>query len=400
MKSLALFPILWSLVTACGGTATRLQDNAARIADSINTAYRQSHVYVPVTVGDSITGNFIFDTGGSTFYLDSLFFSRHFSGLPVGKATIGGAGNSLDQVPIIVSPLSFSVAGETHSNPMTPVLPLKNILGKKIDGIVGLDLFNGKYIAIDYTTGDFSITESPDTTGYRRIPLTYRDGRLLADARVIIEGKTVAGKFLLDTGSGGTVDLSAPAARNAGLETGTAPRAVYRTTNGGIGGDASYTNVVADDITLDTFHLRGIKISYSSNRGGALASENHTGLLGGRILWLFDVIIDLKGHNLFLRPNRHYGLPAKTLSHGILYVDRTDISDGYLVTGMSRGGAAEKTGLKPGDILTGIDGMPVAEMNEGQVDKLLENTSRDTLTLSVWRDGEKIDLRYKPQPTL
>lgn len=400
MKSLALFPILWSLATACGGTAPRPQDNAAGIADSINTAYRQSHVYVPVTVGDSITGNFIFDTGGSTFYLDSLFFSRHFSGLPVGKAAIGGAGNSLDQVPIVVSPLSFSVAGETHSSPMTPVLPLKNILGKKIDGIVGIDFFKDKYIAIDYTTGDFRLTESPDTAGYRRIPLTYRDGRLLADARVIIEGKTTGGKFLLDTGSGGTIDLSAPAARSAGLENGTAPRAVYRTTNGGIGGDASYTNVVADDIILDTFHLRGIKISYSSNRGGALASENHTGLLGGRILRLFDVILDLKGHNLFLRPNRHYGHPTEALFHGILYVDRTDVCDGYLVTGMSRGGAAEKAGLKPGDILTGIDGVPVAEMNEGQVDKLLGSTAQDTLILSVSRDGKRMDLRYKPHPTL
>lgn len=357
------------------------------------------HIYLSATVADSVQGTFIFDTGASDLWLDSLFFANHFSqSLKTGKGVTSGAGNAKTIVPMIMEPFSIRLPAGRYSRAITPLLHLKEILGRKVDGIIGHNFFTGKYIAIDYLNGKFNVTNSTDTSGYTRIPLQYNKSKFFLEASVTINGKPITGTFLLDTGDGGTIDLTSGVGKSYSLHSIPIERAIYHTTAGGVGGESSYGKIIAQEIRLDTFSLKDASVSYSLNDSGALASDEYLGLIGSQVLNRFDVILDLKDKNLFLRPNADYGKPFKNYSHGILYVDRTDICDGFIVNGMRKGGAAEKAGLKENDILAAIDAAPVKGLSREKVNELL-NDPKDHI-LSVERDGNTLELNFKPEPTL
>ena len=243
------------------------------------------------------------------------------------------------------------------------------------------------------------MTDHPDTTGYRRLPLSFQKGYLFVQATVKVSGKTIEGWFLLDTGSGGSATLTSTTATKYDLTNAPGEKASYHNSQGGLGGTSDHTRIVAQEVILDTFRLKDIAISYSADTSGALASKNHMGLIGNRALNRFDVIIDLKYMNLFLRPNADYGKPFKNYGHDILYVDRTDIYDGFVVTGMRIDGEAEKAGLKENDILVAIDSVPLKKLSRKEVNKLLNDTEKIQV-LSVLRNGETLELNYQSEQTL
>jgi hypothetical protein len=69
--------------------------------------------------------------------------------------------------------------------------------------------------------------------------------------------------------------------------------------------------------------------------------------------------------------------------------------DGMRVEGVTAGGPAEKAGLKPGDVVTEIDGVPVRSV-PGYMSALGAKKPGDTLTVTVLRGGKKMELQVKP----
>jgi len=63
------------------------------------------------------------------------------------------------------------------------------------------------------------------------------------------------------------------------------------------------------------------------------------------------------------------------------------IEHGLVVEGV--GGAAERAGVQPGDVLLAIDGKPVASIGEARA---AAQASRSSAALLVQRDGQKIYL--------
>lgn len=406
MKLLLYFFILPILLAAgCGSHAASPCTTDSDIVQNDTTQDKgpifDGHIYLPVTIRDSAQGEFVFDTGATDFYLDSLFHARNFpESSPTGKGAIGGAGNKMQIIRILMEPIAFTLPSGSYRSPnFIPLLHLKEIMGRQADGIVGQRFFKGKYIEINYPDGRFNVTDHPDTTGYRRLPLSFQKGYLFVRATVKVSGKTIEGWFLLDTGSGGSATLTSTTAAKYDLTNAPGEKASYHNSQGGLGGTSDHTRIVAQEVILDTFRLKDIAISYSADTSGALASKNHMGLIGNRVLNRFDVILDLKDMNLFLRPNADYDKPFKNYGHDILYVDRTDIYDGFVVTGMRIGGEAEKAGLKENDILIAIDAAPLKELSRKEVNKLLNDTEKIHV-LSVQRSGETHELNYKPEQTL
>lgn len=398
-----ILPVLFAV--GCGSPAASSGTTGNDVAQSDTNQDKgpvfDGHIYLQVTIQDSIQGELIFDTGATDFYLDSLFHARNFpESSPTGKGAIGGAGNKMQIIRILMEPIAFTLPSGSYLSPkITPLLHLKEIMGRQADGIVGQRFFKGKYIEINYPDGRFNVTDHPDTTGYRRLPLSFQKGYLFVRATVKVSGKTIEGWFLLDTGSGGSATLTSTTAAKYDLTNVPGEKASYHNSQGGLGGTSDHTRIVAQEVVLDTFRLKDLAISYSADTSGALASKNHMGLIGNRVLNRFDVILDLKDMNLFLRPNADYDKPFKNYGHDILYVDRTDIYDGFVVTGMRIGGEAEKAGLKENDILIAIDAAPLKELSRKEVNKLLNDTEKIHV-LSVQRSGETHELNYKPEQTL
>ena len=70
-------------------------------------------------------------------------------------------------------------------------------------------------------------------------------------------------------------------------------------------------------------------------------------------------------------------------------------TDGMRIEGVTSGGAAEKGGLKEGDVITDIAGVPVKSVN-GYMASLSGKKPGDTLEVTVLRSGKKVVLKVTP----
>lgn len=74
-----------------------------------------------------------------------------------------------------------------------------------------------------------------------------------------------------------------------------------------------------------------------------------------------------------------------------IYSQYYDIPQGFLVKIVNEGSAAEKAGIKVNDIVIGINGKLISSIEEFN-DEKANFKAGDTITVSVYRDGEIIDL--------
>ena len=73
---------------------------------------------------------------------------------------------------------------------------------------------------------------------------------------------------------------------------------------------------------------------------------------------------------------------------------KLDKPEGALVSSVQTGGPAEKAGLQAGDVIRSVDGQPI--VSSGDLPALIgQAMPGDTVTLSVWRHGEAVDIRAR-----
>lgn len=92
-----------------------------------------SHVYIQATLADTVPVSLIYDTGADRLYLDKDYMElSDFGKLPLkkGKAKMGGARNDgVQTISIIIDPIPVSMGNVTHSETITPIINLREILG-------------------------------------------------------------------------------------------------------------------------------------------------------------------------------------------------------------------------------------------------------------------------------
>jgi putative serine protease PepD len=62
------------------------------------------------------------------------------------------------------------------------------------------------------------------------------------------------------------------------------------------------------------------------------------------------------------------------------------------VTRIAEGGPADRAGLRPGDVITGVDGRPVTDLHHFH-DALSRRQAGDMVEVTLWREGETSTVR-------
>lgn len=371
-----------ALSSGCGDTSATV--GAEPLPEgAVAFDYEQGHLYFDARLCDSIPARLIFDTGAVGLHVDSLWLSR--SGLEcrrLGRASLHGAGQRRREVTLLLDTLSLGIDTLRLESRMTSVPDLKSIVGRRIDGIFGVDYLKG-CVLFDLRRGYMQAVD-PDTlagAGFRRIPAEKQGDFLLVEACVRFDGeRVVTGRFLLDTGCGMMLIVNAPAAQKAGW-TGYAGRRVrYTTVAGGIGGDSETEMCRASSVEFGGRTFASVPVAVSCDGDGYLAREDVAGVIGNKLLERFVFAIDFAAPALWLRPASDGRFPYETA--GFAAIDRTDICDGWVLTGLYDGIAP--AGLRPGDVVVGWDGVPLA--GRQRADSLMRVPGRHRIEVS--RDGE------------
>jgi regulator of sigma E protease len=107
---------------------------------------------------------------------------------------------------------------------------------------------------------------------------------------------------------------------------------------------------------------------------------------------------DAAGFDAFLK-----ALPMQaTLDYTVSRDGREEVVAGPyvyppLATSIAPRSAASAAGVEPGDVITGIDGVPIFAFE--QLRQRVEGSNGETLGLEVWRDGQVLDLALTPKRT-
>lgn len=386
-----------SVITALLSIA--LSSAWAQVNDSIPFIYH-GHIYIPTIINDSIKCNTIYDTGAANLFgVDSVFLA-HSAWNPgeLGNAyTSGTAGRT--KVRVINGNTKIKAGTIDDEYGIVPIFLLRDVVDCHADGIMGIKNVEDYPLEINFEHRYLKQHKKglPNTDGYQKLPIRYENHRLLFQAKTIIKGINIKGWYLMDTGSGSSIDFTSKTVNQYGLDTIAAKRYYTDFAQMGIGDKEQevIVDMLSDTIVIGSDTICRLPISYVPEGIGAMGDRTYLGIVGNDIWDGFNIIIDVKNSALYLRRFKPQDPERPTYDYS--FRNRTDICRGWIISALIREGDAVKASIEIGDTITAINGKNVSEYSwDDEYD--IYHTPKQVLTITTANGMEKrITLEAKEQ---
>lgn len=310
-----------------------------------------------LSVSGSLGGRaslFLVDTGASTTVFDEDFLAE--AGIrPAGGASF--ASDALFKGVRFARVPSFEVAGIRLGPQVALTIPLRRSEGfpLPVDGILGYDFWSRFVTAIDYPMGTMTF-HRPDafTPDAEDVAVPFELEGTTLHVPVTVNGND-AGTFTLDTGNGGEITLH----RFDGIERlvprGPNPLRFARGIAYGSSGAAAYETSV--DLGLGPFVYRSAPVLLLDPRDPSGDATGGNGNVGVDFLKGFRVTFDYARAVVYLRQKRALR-PASTLGVSGMTIKPAG-AGAFVIDEVAPGWPADKAGLKPGDQVLAVDGVPL-----------------------------------------
>ncbi len=247
-------------------------------------------------------------------------------------------------------------------------------------GVIGLPLFEGATVVLDYPGGEFRIEPaglpSPEEDA-RVVPYSRHMGAI-PEIEIDIAG--VEAIALIDTGAVSELMVHEDFAKTIPLDG--EPEVIGR------------GRTVANDFEILAAPLDG-DLGVGSTRAGDVRVTMNSlfdhANLGSGFLGQFVLSVDTANDRLRLEAVEGAKKPERPKRYGVMF--RPDAAGGPLVVhGVVPGSPAEKAGLRTGDVVLTIDGETTAGRDQMEIGAWMR---RPELVLGVEREGEEIKVRME-----
>jgi hypothetical protein len=255
--------------------------------------------------------------------------------------------------------------------------PLEAGIGRRIDGILGYDLFARYVVEIDYQGQAVRLhdpSQFEESGGRATVPLTISDQLPFVTVGITRPGGgAAAARVELDTGLTGSLTLTRTFVDQNHALRPSQPR-LRITTGALLPGKVSAEVARLGRVRLGPFDLENLVVSITPTPEEAGVSGDTVGLIGGDVLRRFTVVIDYPRSRVLLEPN-----------DVILQLDEFDMSgmsltaskpQTYSVRMVIDGSPAAQAGVKPGDVLVAIDSKGASQMSLNDIRALFQQESR------------------------
>ncbi len=263
--------------------------------------------FIKVQVNGSDTLNFLFDTGASGTLIDSDAYSRIQLNTTGSSVNIGASGAR----PVTSSKGNIlSIGGfKLKGFPLygTSLAHMDAAFGKRVDGIIGYDIFCNYVVEVDHVNLKFNLYKNINTdivNGAFKLKLKSIEKKMVCQALLTIaDGTTIPANLMIDSGSLSDLRLYSPFVKRWNLVDSTKIyEYVYE------------SGSTADIMKSPVEHFRSVSfgeiivnlpsVVLCSENDRSYAHKKIHGLIGNQILRQFTLVIDEQHNALYLRKGK------------------------------------------------------------------------------------------------
>jgi PDZ domain/Aspartyl protease len=342
-----------------------------------------NHIYGPAKVNGQGPFTFIFDTGGADIVTPAT--ARQLGLKVEGHLPTTGAGVKVMEGGF-ARVAELQVGGATVKNQLFIVMPLNTLAdveGTPMPGMVGFEVFRRFVTRVDYGGHTVTLidpkTFDPKDAG-TPIPFTFNGH--IPEVMGTFEG--LPAKFDIDTGSRDELTLTKPFADKNGLRA-KHPKGVDAVDGWGVGGPSRAYVTLGKTMTLGPIKIDNVVTSLTTQTKGGFNDASYQGNVGSGILKRFIVTFDYDKRVLYLKPRPGPVADIGTFDRSGMWINQSD--DGFKIVDVTKGGPAEKAGLKVGDELVAVDGKPAGSIHLYDLRRRLRDDAPGTVVTFAVKDG-------------
>ncbi len=356
-------------------------------------------IVVPIIINKSDTLNFILDTGVSNMIITDPDLGNSLNLKKTRRVKIAGAGEGVSQMAFVSPGNTFSLGDIVGKNQNIVILEndfleISQILGIKIHGILGYDIFNYFVVTIDFSSSQIFF-QKPEKFKYKPskgelFPIEIEETKpYLNDILIEINGKTMLSRLMIDTGAGHAISLELDDQSIA------LPKKLVRSQLGkGLNGVINGHLGRSEKIIFGKFELKDVITSFPDSESVAKKLSKdvvRNGNLGCDILRRFNVTFNYRDKYILLKPiSNRMREPFEHNMSGIEFIAKGEKLNEYFIDRVEENSPGYLAGFRDGDQVISINNANYSEQSLSEIYKLLQKKEGRSISLLVKRGTELI----------
>ncbi|MEY3051871.1 MAG: hypothetical protein RLY31_1656 [Bacteroidota bacterium] len=379
-------------------------------------SFEQNLVLVEVVLDHFLPLRFILDTGAEHTILAKRQLTDMLGASYEREFRIMGADMQTELLAYLVRNVDLTLRGgnafrektmELPNHPMLVLaedyLRLDEITGIEIHGILGADVFRHLAVQFNFEKKVVSLLRRTEAFSppkrFRQVPLEVKRNKPYLETFLSLQGDTaVPVRLLLDSGAMLSLLLDTETHPSLALP----PHLLTGHIGAGLGGYLSgyLGKIHALQWGQDT--LRSLPTNFQTvpdqpvTMDSSLRFSRH-GIVGNAILQRFHLIIDYPGQTLHYLPNRRFRKQTPYDKSGLVII-ATDLNlHTFSLHAVIPGSPAALAGLQPGDELLRLNGISTSLRSLSNIQHRLSGRHGRKIRLTVRRNGQRLDFRFRLQ---
>jgi len=402
--------------------------------ECINFKLLNNLIIVSVNINGK-EGSYILDTGVST----TILFKTHDQDISdfneTRKISLSSFGYG-EPIEAIVSHNNYFQVGKITGVGQKVLILLdeqvnfSSKLGMTINGIIGSSFFRDFVIKINYVSKTITcykpeLYKVKRGKSYQTFPLEFHNGKPYVTGNVVLNKTSrnvIPVKLLVDTGGTDALWLFEDEANDLKV-----PEKNFRDFFGeGLTGSLYCNRAKITLFYLGKFNFQQMIVSFLEKESTEKAREvkDRRGSLGGELLKRFTVWINYRDYQITLKKNKYYRekfyynmsgleinyggdlnvMDIQTVSHAVsiqgkyIKFDKEhqfELAPTFVIENVREGSPGAIAGVKKGDILLGIDGIPTRKLTFGKISDIFYRKKNKTIRLKIERYGVEATFMFK-----
>ncbi|GAB2191046.1 hypothetical protein MAH1_26540 [Sessilibacter sp. MAH1] len=357
-----------------------------------------NRIVIPITLNGGKKLGFILDTGAAASMLLESHQTTDLDLVTQGQLTINGGGNGEGSKGSFIHNVDIGTGdivliNKTILNATLENMPFFKSLDEAfLDGILGYDLFNFLVVEINhdqslitlYETDEFeSISHDRLNNGWVKMPLEISGGLIYIKSKVLLKDQNLPLelKFLLDTGSNGSISLSPSAHDKIEL-----PEDQLTIESSGFNGVFETKLGLVSYVDIGGFQVKEL-IGTFTDFSVAPNKRNSSihGAIGMGLFSKFNVLFNYQGEYMLIKPNNTFDTPITAGRSGL----RTLIhKDGYIVKSTDEKLTEKQPNLRASDVILSFNNEPATPENMVKFRELLSSQA-DSVNICWMKESER-----------